>query len=109
MALCEAERPRRRPYSSWHKYAPPRAPPASTPRPVLDVDTACDQEMINRRAAAISPYTNASYNAYRVISEFRYLQTVLIQNCRRCNQVKALELAEDPSPYTREYIFYCLT
>ena len=82
--------------------APPRPP---TRRPMIDVDAA---EASPDRPTKENPILSASYWCDVVVDSFRELQLQKIMRVRRCGYTEAKEIAEDPDPYEKEYLFYCM-
>ena len=84
--------------------APPR-PPTPTLRPMIDVDSA---EASPDRPTKENPILSASYWCDVVVDSFRELQLQKIMRVKRCGYKEAKEIAEDPDPYEKEYLFYCI-
>jgi len=84
--------------------APPQ-PPTPTPRPSIDVDAA---EASPDRPTKENPILSASYWCDVVVDSFRELQLQKIMRVKRCGYKEAKEIAEDPDPYEKEYLFYCI-
>jgi hypothetical protein len=83
--------------------APPPFTP--TPRPIIDANAA---EASLDRPTKEHPLLSASYWCDVVVDSFRELQLQKIMRVRRCGYTEAKEIAEDPDPYEKEYLFYCL-
>lgn len=82
----------------------PQPPP--TPRPTIDVDVAEDSKDRPRKE---HPLLDATFWCDTVVDSFRDLQLQRILRIKRCGYKEAKEIAEDPDPYDKEYLFYCLT
>jgi len=85
----------------------------STPRPVLDLNVSYNDALGETREAILrwrtrSPPSLASA-AEKVVEAFRTAQVQKISRVCRFSLEKAVEAAEDPSPYDKEHLFYCLT
>lgn len=80
-------------------------PNPRTPRPTVDVDLA---EVSSDRIRKEHPLLDSSFWSDTVLDSFRQLQLQRILKMNRCSHKEALEMAEDPDPYAKDYIFYCL-
>lgn len=83
----------------------PLPPQSPTPRPTIDVDAA---EASLDRPTKEHPLLSASYWCDVVVDSFRELQLQKIMRVKRCGYTEAKEIAEDPDPYEKEYLFYCI-
>lgn len=83
----------------------PLPPLTPTLRPSIDVDAA---EAAPDRPTKENPILSASYWCDVVVDSFRELQLQKIMRVKRCGYTEAKEIAEDPDPYEKEYLFYCL-
>lgn len=83
----------------------PLPPQTPTPRPTIDVDAA---EASLDRPTKEHPLLSASYWCDVVVDSFRELQLQKIMRVKRCGYTEAKEIAEDPDPYEKEYLFYCI-
>ena len=96
--------PRLEVFAAIRATAPP-PPLTSTPRPSIAVDAA---EASLDRPTKEHPLLSASYWCDVVVDSFRELQLQKIMRVKRCGYTEAKEIAEDPDPYEKEYLFYCL-
>lgn len=104
--LHEEKYPSPRPWLELLDIIRSTVPPAPTPRPTIDVDIA---EMSEDRPRKEHPLISASFWCDTVVDSFRDLQLQRILRVKQCNYKEAKEIAEDPDPYDKEYLFYCLT
>jgi hypothetical protein len=82
-----------------------------TPRPTVDVDEAalvCDSAVYHKRKKALRSRFRISQKLTRIIKEWRLKQIDLISRIDKCSKKKAKPEAEDPIPYDKSFIFYCL-
>ena len=82
-----------------------------TPRPTLEVDDAalvCNSALYYERKKALRSRVRISHKLSRVIKEWRLKQIDLISKLEKCSKKKAKPDSEDPSPYEKTFIFYCL-
>jgi hypothetical protein len=82
----------------------------STPRPTLDVDTLTfSLELYNQRRKALRSKVRNSHAVTRHVNLYRTLQHAIF--CKEFGYTKkaAKSAAEDPSPYEKGYIFYCVS
>ena len=96
--------PRLEVFAEIRATAPP-PPLTPTPRPSIDVDAA---EASLDRPTKEHPLLSSSYWCDVVVDSFRELQLQKIMRVKRCGYTEAKEIAEDPDPYEKEYLFYCL-
>lgn len=81
----------------------------TTARPVLDMDTSYNLALGETRAAILRWRTRATPDVERVVDAFRAAQIKKIGQLLGSSREAAEAEAEDPSPYEKEHIFYCLT
>lgn len=82
-----------------------------TPRPTVEVDDAalvCDSKVYFERKKAFRSRFQISHKLTRIIKEWRLKQIDLICKIEKCSKKKAKPDAEDPTPYEKTFIFYCL-
>ena len=82
-----------------------------TPRPTVEVDDAalvCDSKVYFQRKKALRSRFRISHKLTRIIKEWRLKQIDLICKIEKCSKKKAKPDAEDPTPYEKTFIFYCL-
>ena len=83
-----------------------------TPRPTVDVDDAalvCDSAVYHKRKKALRSRFRISQKLTRIIKEWRLKQIDLISKIEKCSKKKAKPEAEDPTPYEKTFIFYCVS
>ena len=80
-------------------------PPIQSPRPTIDVEAA---EASPDRPKKENPLLGTTFWCDTVVDAFRELQLQKILRIKRCGYTEAKEIAEDPDPYEKEYVFYCL-
>ena len=81
----------------------------TTERPVLDMDTSYNLALAETRAAILRWRTRPTPDVERVIEAFRVAQIKKIGHVCGSSREAAEAEAEDPSPYEKEHIFYCLS
>lgn len=82
-----------------------------TPRPTVDVDDAdlvCESALYEARKKTLRSRFRISHKLTRVIKDWRLKQIDLISKIDKCSKKKAKTEAEDPTPYEKSFIFYCL-
>lgn len=104
--LQDEERPSPRPWLELLSIIRSTEPPPLTPRPTIDVDLA---EEASDRPTTEHPLLTASFWCDTVVDSFRQRQLQRIMKMKRCSYKEGIEQAEDPDPYEKEYIFYCLS
>ena len=80
----------------------------STTRPVIDVDTASCEVVNKARRKLLRSRLHASHALRRVVREYRNAQITLMRTKFRCSKKDAISHSEDPDPYQKAYIFYCV-
>ena len=83
-----------------------------TPRPTVEVDDAalvCDPVIYNKRKKTLRSRFRICHKLSRVIKDWRLKQIDLISKIDKCSKKKAKPEAEDPTPYEKTFIFYCVS
>ena len=82
-----------------------------TPRPTVNVDDAdlvFNSVLYEARKKAFRSRFRISHKLTRIIKIWRLKQIDLISKIDKCSKKKAKTEAEDPTPYEKSFIFYCL-
>jgi hypothetical protein len=80
----------------------------NTPRPTIIVDDAYCSALATQRRKQLRKKLRVSRTFNHVIRVYRTLQRDLTRTHEKCSKKEAKSLAEDPDPYEKGYIFYCL-
>lgn len=80
----------------------------STPRPIIDVDGAYCSAINKKRQHTLRTKFHTPHSARRVVNAYRQLQLELIRNDLKCSKKEAKLHSEDPSPYEKTHVFFCL-
>ncbi len=80
----------------------------STARPTIDVETKICNELVNKRYKEFRKKLHASHGLRRVVRIYRDLQINLMYAKHSCSKKAAKEYSEDPDPYEKGYVFYCV-
>lgn len=82
-----------------------------TPRPTVNVDDAdlvFNSVLYEARKKAFRSRIRISHKLTRIIKVWRLKQIDLISKIDKCSKKKAKTEAEDPTPYEKSFIFYCV-
>lgn len=89
-----------------------------TPRPELDVDLPFREAKGSNRSngsngkskknTPLKILTASDYSTMLLVDTYRKRQLQKIMRTSNCSIDEAIDLAEDPDPYDKSYIFYCL-
>ena len=80
-----------------------------TERPVVDTAPVYNAALVETRAAILRWRTRSPPSVEKVVEKFREAQIKKIGNLLGSSLEVAEAEAEDPSPYDKEHLFYCLT
>ena len=80
----------------------------STPRPTIDVDMKICNDVVIKRHKDLRKKIHASHDLRRVIRNYRDLQINLMYAKHSCSKKAAKKYSEDPDPYEKGYVFYCV-
>lgn len=81
----------------------------STPRPTIKTD--CDEynyTLMKVRLAKLRQHIHSSHENRRVFRLMRELQIQKFIECNKVTKKRAREMLEDPNPYEKDYLFYCV-
>jgi len=79
-----------------------------TPRPTVDIDNGFCYVTEAKRKKRLRSKIHFSHDGRRIVRLFRELQVAIIQTNCKCTKKMAISLAEDPTPYSPNHLFYCL-
>jgi PP-loop superfamily ATP-utilizing enzyme len=79
-----------------------------TPRPTVNVDGEYCAETNKQRAKALRKKIRISHEVTRQVRIYRELQWHIMQTTHLCTKKQAKAWSEDPDPYDKTYVFYCL-
>lgn len=79
-----------------------------TLRPTIDVDTDYCPATCKARTKTLRKRIRISHALTRQMWVYRALQWNIIKTGNKCSMKEAKVLSEDPDPYEKTYVFYCL-
>jgi len=79
-----------------------------TLRPTIDVESIFCPETDKMRAKAIRKKIRISHELTRRMWFYRDIQRHMMEITEKCTMKEACALSEDPDPYDKSYVFYCL-
>ena len=80
----------------------------ATPRPTVNVDEACCSATTKQRKEALRKRIRISHALTRQMWIYRELQWHLMQTAKKCTKKQAKVWSDDPDPYEKSYVFYCV-
>jgi len=80
----------------------------TTPRPTVNVDEVYCSALAEQRRKKLRKKLRTSRSFNHVVRVYRAMQRDLTWSREGCSRREAKSLSEDPDPYERGYIFYCL-
>jgi len=80
----------------------------TTPRPTIDVDCDYCSTLVEVRRKALRKKIRMTRSSGYITRTYRELQQVIIRKEMECSKKQAKIWSVDPSPYERDYVFYCL-
>ena len=79
-----------------------------TPRPVIDIDADYCSATVKARTNLLRKRIRISHALTRQMWVYRILQWDIIKTGNKCSMKQAKIWSEDPDPYEKTYVFYCL-
>lgn len=79
-----------------------------TLRPTINVDGDYCSAIDKQRAKALRKRIRINHVITRHVRIYRELQWHIIQTTQKCTKKKAKAWSEDPDPYDKSYVFYCV-
>jgi len=80
----------------------------TTPRPTIDVDCDYCSTLAELRRKALRKKIHMSHSSGHITRNYRELQQMIMRKEMDCSKKQAKIYSVDPSPYERDYVFYCL-
>lgn len=80
-----------------------------TLRPTINVDGDYCSVIDKQRAKALRKKIRISHTLTRQVQTYRELQWYIMQTTHNCTKKQAKVWSEDPDPYDKSYVFYCLS
>jgi hypothetical protein len=80
-----------------------------TLRPTVNVDEVSCSATIKQRKDTLRKRIRISHALTRQMWVYRELQWHLMETTKKCTKKQAKIWSEDPDPYEKSYVFYCVT
>lgn len=78
-------------------------------KPIIDVENLWSPpELFSQRKKVMTRHIHTTHKARRIYQAYRALQYKKMQEYDGGSKKDAIINSEDPSPYERSYVFYCL-
>ena len=79
-----------------------------TPRPTIDVEEDYCSATAKARIKTLRKRIRISHALTRQMWAYKALQWHIIKTGNNCSMKQAKDWSEDPDPYEKTYVFYCL-